>query len=210
MATHYPEMPRDEMLERARRRVRSLSLPERVLESYPFELSGGMQQRTVLAVSAMMNPAVLIADEPTSALDVSTQKTLVAMLKSFIERGICRSLIFITHDIVVLRHICDRIAVMYAGEFVEVGAAEQVIFDPVHPYTRALVGSVLVPEQEMRARDLRGIPGAPPDPTKMPAGCRFGPRCVEHDDRCRALHGELRLMQGRMVRCPRLEGEAHG
>lgn len=210
MSTHYPGMPAAEMLARARERLQALALGERVLESYPFELSGGMQQRTVVAISSLMNPEVVIADEPTSALDVSTQKTLVRMLRDLLERGFARSLIFITHDVTVLRHICDRIAVMYTGELVEVGTAEQVVFDPVHPYTRALVASVLVPEPGMRERPLRAIAGAPPAGGHMPDGCRFGPRCTEHGADCRALHGELVMQKGRLVRCARLEGGADG
>jgi peptide/nickel transport system ATP-binding protein len=209
MSTHYPDMRASEMLARARERLQALSLGERVLESYPFELSGGMQQRTVVAISSLMNPDVVIADEPTSALDVSTQKALVRMLRDLLDRGFARSLIFITHDLTVLRHICDRIAVMYAGEFVEVGTAEQVIFDPAHPYSRALVESVLVPERGMRERPLRAIPGAPPPPGDLPQGCRFGPRCAEHNADCRAVHGDLADLKGRLVRCPRLEGLAH-
>lgn len=206
MRTHYPEVGGRDVLERARERLRSLSMPERTLASYPFALSGGMQQRTVIMVSTLLNPSVLVADEPTSALDVSTQKALVAMLKALVEERIARSLIFITHDIATLRHICDRIAVMYAGEFVEVGTMRQVIFDPVHPYTCALVGSVLVPEAGIRGRKLTTIPGTPPDLGDLPTGCRFAPRCTEHDGDCRSRHGGLAMVKGRLVRCPRLAG----
>lgn len=215
MKTHFPRMGRREVMARARERLRSLSLPERVLDGFPFMLSGGMQQRTVTMVSTLLNPAVLIADEPTSALDVSTQKALVIMLKGLLERRIARSLMFITHDIVTLRHICDRIAVMYAGEIVELGTMEQVIFDPVHPYTRALLGSVLVPEPGIKGCRLPTVPGAPPDLGDLPPGCRFAPRCAEHNADCRERHGELEMVGGRLVRCPRLadagkEGPAHG
>ncbi len=208
MRTHYPDMSAERMLGRARQRLESLSLPESVLDRYPFELSGGMQQRVVVMVSTLLNPSVLIADEPTSALDVSTQKVLVRMLLDLLERRIARSLIFITHDITVLRHICDRIAVMYAGEFVEVGTTEQIVFDPVHPYTQALLNSVMVPEPGMRSRELVGIPGAPPKAVGPPSGCRFGARCTQHDEVCRQLHGELRLLKDRLVRCARLAAEA--
>ncbi len=203
MRTHYPGMDGGAVLGRARERLRSLSLPDRVLDSYPFALSGGMQQRTVIMISSILDPAVLIADEPTSALDVSTQKALVRMLRDLVQRRIARSLIFITHDIVTLRHVCDRIAVMYAGEFVEVGSTEQIVFDPVHPYTQALLGSVLVPEPGVRRRRLPTIPGRPPDLSDLPPGCRFGPRCTAHDDVCRRQHGQLEMVKGRLVRCPR-------
>jgi len=204
MRTHHPKMDGGAVLGRARQRLHALSLPDRVLDSYPFALSGGMQQRTVIMISSIMDPAVLIADEPTSALDVSTQKALVRMLRDLVRRGIARSLIFITHDIATLRHVCDRIAVMYAGEFVEVGTTEQIVFDPVHPYTKALLGSVLVPEPGVRGRKLPTIPGRPPDLSDLPPGCRFGPRCTAHDDLCRRQHGVLTTVQGRLVRCPRL------
>ncbi len=207
MRTHYPDMTGREALDRARERLRSLSLPDRVLDRYPFELSGGMQQRTVIMVSTLLDPAVVIADEPTSALDVSTQKALVIMLRDLLARGIARSMIFITHDVTTLRHVCDRIAVMYAGEFVEVGSTEQIVFNPVHPYTRALIGSVLVPEAGTRGHELPTIPGAPPNLSKEIEGCRFAARCTEHDEECRAQHGELRTVRGRLVRCPRLAGD---
>jgi len=163
-----------------------------------------MRQRTVIMISSILDPAVLIADEPTSALDVSTQKALVHMLRDLVRRGIARSLIFITHDMATLRHVCDRIAVMYAGEFVEVGTTEQIVFDPVHPYTKALLSSVLVPEPGVRGRKLPTIPGRPPDLSDLPPGCRFGPRCTAHDDVCRGQHGELETVKDRLVRCPRL------
>jgi peptide/nickel transport system ATP-binding protein len=204
MRTHHPRVRATAVLGRARERLSALSLPDRVLDSYPFALSGGMQQRTVIMVSSILDPTVLIADEPTSALDVSTQKALVRMLRDLVRRGIARSMIFITHDIATLRHVCDRIAVMYAGEFVEVGTTEQVVFDPVHPYTRALVGSLLVPEPASRRRELPTIPGRPPDLAALPPGCRFSPRCTAHNEACRLRHGELELVEGRLVRCPRL------
>ena len=208
MKTHFPQVTARQAQDRARERLRALSLPERVLDGYPFALSGGMQQRTVIMLSTLMDPTVLIADEPTSALDVSTQKVLVAMLRDLLKRRIARSLIFITHDIVTLRHICGRIAVMYAGEIVELGTMEQVIFDPVHPYTQALLGSVLVPEPGIRGRKLSTIPGTPPDLANLAPGCRFAARCTQHDETCRALHGELAAVNGRLVRCPRLAAKA--
>jgi peptide/nickel transport system ATP-binding protein len=208
--THYPDVTGQEALNRARDRLESLSLSARVLRTYPFQLSGGMQQRTVVAISTLLDPAVLIADEPTSALDVSTQRTLVAMLRDLLARRIARSLIFITHDLTVLRHVCDRIAVMYAGEFVEVGPAEKVIFQPVHPYTKALVGSVMVPEPGARVRQPAGLPGTPPDLRAVPAGCRFGPRCPDQTPACRAVHGGLQVAHGRLIRCPRILGSEGG
>jgi len=204
MRAHYPGMGKAEALARARERIATLCLPARVLDCFPFELSGGMRQRAVIMVSTLLNPTVLLADEPTSALDVSTQKELVRMLRGLLEGGIARSLIFITHDLATLRHACDRIAVMYAGEFVEVGTTEQVIFEPMHPYTRALLGSVLVPEPGTRGRKLPTIPGRPPDLSRPPEGCRFAPRCSEADRKCRAVHAELTEMDGRLVRCARL------
>jgi peptide/nickel transport system ATP-binding protein len=207
MKTHFPDLSAGQARQRARERLAALSLPERVLDSYPFALSGGMQQRTVIMVSTLLDPTVLIADEPTSALDVSTQKVLVRMLRDLLKRRIARSLIFITHDIATLRHICDRIAVMYAGEIVELGTMEQVIFDPVHPYTQALLGSVLVPEPGIRERKLSTIPGTPPDLANPAPGCRFGARCTQHDESCREVHGELRVVRERLVRCARLAGD---
>ncbi|MDI3473506.1 MAG: peptide/nickel transport system ATP-binding protein, partial [Thermotogaceae bacterium] len=198
---HEPELSEDEILKRAAERFESLSLPRRVLDAYALELSGGMKQRTIVVISTMMNPEVVIADEPTSALDVSSQKIVIKLIKQLFEEKIIKSVIFITHELPILRHIATKIAVMYAGEFVEVGTMEQVIFDPVHPYSNALMNSIIVPEKGIKGKKLPSIPGAPPDPRLDIQGCRFAERCPLATEECKKAPIEMREVKGRLVRC---------
>ncbi|MGI6566241.1 MAG: ABC transporter ATP-binding protein [Firmicutes bacterium] len=181
---HQPEITKQDAVDLARTRLQELSLPERVLTSYPHELSGGMKQRTVIVLSTLLNPKVLIADEPTSALDVSSQKAVIRLLMTLLDEQIITSVAFITHELPLLRQVADRIAIMYAGKLVEVGTMEEIIFEPQHPYTRALMGSMLVPERHVRERRIEGIPGVPPDLKNPPAGCRFHPRCADRIEWC--------------------------
>ena len=180
-----PELSREQMLNMAIEKFNFLNLPPRVLNAYPSELSGGMKQRTVIALSTLLNPKVLIADEPSSALDVSSQKIVITMLRKMMNQGFVKSMIFITHELPLLRHVADDIVVMYAGELVEQGTTEEVIFDPVHPYTHALMGSIIVPEDGMKAHKLIAIPGAPPNLKRVPPGCRFYDRCAYAHDECK-------------------------
>jgi peptide/nickel transport system ATP-binding protein len=163
-----------------------------------------MKQRVVVAISTLMNPVVVAADEPTSALDVSTQKSVIQLIKELFDDGIVKSIIFITHELPVLRHICDRIAVMYAGEFVEVGKMEDVIFNPIHPYSQALMQSILVPEKGMKDKKLPSLPGSPPDLRKIPVGCRFADRCPLAIEECKKENVEMVSLDDRSVRCIRI------
>jgi peptide/nickel transport system ATP-binding protein len=181
---HEPLVRRAEALDRAAERLDQLDLPRRVLRSYPHQLSGGMRQRVVTVLSTLLNPKLLIADEPTSALDVSTQRVLTELLRELLTRKLVGGIIFITHDLPVLRTIADRIAIMYAGQIVETGPTDQIVDRARHPYTGALLSSVLVPEPQIRTRRITGIRGAPPDLTDPPPGCRFHPRCSLRMDVC--------------------------
>jgi peptide/nickel transport system ATP-binding protein len=154
----------------------------------------------VIAISSLLNPKVLIADEPTAALDVSTQKAVLDLLVRIRNKGIVQSIIFITHDIAVLRQIADRIMVMYAGMVVEIGSTEDVVFRPLHPYTEALISTVIVPEADIKKRVLTGIPGAPPNLMSPPPGCRFHPRCKFATEKCKEVP-PLVTEDGRTVRC---------
>jgi peptide/nickel transport system ATP-binding protein len=181
---HHPDKRPEEVIQLARERLEQLSLPVRVLDSYPHQLSGGMRQRVVAVVSTLLNPKVLIADEPTSALDVSSQKQLVLLLQQLLERGFITRIVYITHDLPMLSNIAHRIAVMYAGEIVEIGKTEEIIRNPRHPYTQALIASTLDLDPEVRGQQIRGIRGAPPDLCYPPSGCRFHPRCPSVMDIC--------------------------
>ena len=184
LSEHRPDLNKEQMINLARDKFAFLNLPERVLNAYPTELSGGMKQRTVIALSCLLNPKVLIADEPSSALDVSSQKVVISMLRKMMREGYVKSMIFITHELPLLRHVADDIVIMYAGELVEKGTSEEVIFDPVHPYSHALMRSIIVPEDGMKAQKLEAIPGAPPNLKHVPPGCRFADRCQFAQDRC--------------------------
>jgi peptide/nickel transport system ATP-binding protein len=142
MRNHEKNLSKAEIYERLEERFEAIGLDPRVLNMYPLELSGGMKQRVVIGISTLMNPHVVIADEPTSALDVSTQKSVIRMLLDLMERKIFGSMIFITHELPLLYHVADDIAVMYKGKFVEVGESDQVIFRPKHEYSKQLMEAI--------------------------------------------------------------------
>ena len=148
-------------------------LPVETVDRYPHELSGGMKQRVMIAMALVLDPSLVILDEPTSALDVSIQAQMMNLLKD-LKRDLGISFIFITHDIALASDLCDRIAVMYAGEIVEIGGAEDMLTAPQHPYTQKLLGSI--PRLDSK-EPPQFIPGAPPDLADPPTGCRFQPRC---------------------------------
>ncbi len=199
---HNPKTSRKEIYELARERFELLGLPSDVLQKYPVELSGGMKQRTVIAVSVILGPKVLIADEPSSALDVTSQKMVIKMLRDLMEKGIIKSMIFITHELPLLYNVTDDIMVMYAGQIVEKAGAHKAVFDPLHPYSKGLMGSIIVPEQGLRGVKLTAIPGVPPNLKKPPAGCRFAERCQYAKPECKAISVGMRdVGEGRTYRC---------
>lgn len=157
MRAHDGKIKKEEALDRARDRLVTLGLPTRALDAYPHQLSGGMKQRVVTIISTLLNPRLLVADEPTSALDVSSQKALIEMLLEMLEKQIMSGVIFITHDLPVLRTVANRIAVMYQGRVVESGPTAVMVEDPEHPYTRALLSSVLTPEPKYAKIRIEGM-----------------------------------------------------
>lgn len=181
---HDGKIKRRAALEMTRARLEQLDLPGRVLDAYPHQLSGGMKQRVVTVLSTLLEPRLLIADEPTSALDVSSQRVMIEMLQEMVRREIISGVIFVTHDIPVLNTIANRIAIMYAGRIVEIAETRELIDRPRHPYSAALLRSVLVPEPSVRRTRVVGIPGAPPNLADPPGGCRFRPRCALAMDEC--------------------------
>jgi peptide/nickel transport system ATP-binding protein len=199
---HDPDISKKDIYNLARERFEILGLPAEVLQRYPVELSGGMKQRTVIAVSVILSPRVLIADEPSSALDVTSQKMVIKMLRDLMERGLIKSMIFITHELPLLYNVTDDIMVMYAGQIVEKATAKQAVFDPLHPYSKGLMGSIIVPEKGLRGTKLAAIPGVPPNLKNPPAGCRFAERCKYVKPECRAINVPLHeLEDGRAYRC---------
>lgn len=199
---HDPYKSKKEIYDLASKAFEFLGLSANVLKKYPVELSGGMKQRTVIAITVLLNPKVLIADEPSSALDVTSQKMVIKMLRNLMENGFIKSLIFITHELPLLYNVTDDIMVMYAGQIVEIGAAKQTIFDPLHPYAKGLMGSIIVPEAGLREGKLTAIPGTPPNLKKPPDGCRFAERCKYAVPQCKAGSIDLRpASDGRFYRC---------
>ncbi len=199
---HDPKMPNNMIYDLARERFEVLNLPKEVLEKHAVELSGGMKQRTVIAISTILSPKVLIADEPSSALDVSSQKVVIKMLRDLMNKGFIKCMIFITHELPLLYNVTDDIMVMYAGQIVEKGTAKEMVFDPLHPYSKGLMGSIIVPEAGTRDVKLTSIPGTPPNLKKPPAGCRFAERCRYAQAACK-VQGieEVHLEDGRIYRC---------
>jgi peptide/nickel transport system ATP-binding protein len=188
--------------ERLRERFTRIGLEaDAVLNAYPVQLPAGMKQRVVIGISTLLNPRIVIADEPSSALDVSSQKAVIQLLFNLLDEGIVSSMVFITHELPLLRHVAGRIAVMYAGQIVEIGTTEQVIFDGRQPYTRALMGSMLSAEPGQKSRKPVAIEGAPPNLGEPISGCRFAVRCPIAQPDCTQRDQVLREVAGRHVRC---------
>jgi peptide/nickel transport system ATP-binding protein len=159
--------------------------PERIFDAYPHELSGGMQQRIVIAIALACSPTILIADEPTTNLDVTVQAQILDLINRLKEK-FGTSVIYITHDMGVIAEISQRVAVMYAGSIVEVAPVKEIFKQPLHPYTKALLESIPRP-----GSPLKSIPGSVPNLINPPAGCRFHPRCPYVMDKCRSVVPEL-------------------
>jgi oligopeptide/dipeptide ABC transporter ATP-binding protein len=196
---------RKNMVTRAVDALRNVNVaaPERRLEDFPHQMSGGMKQRVVGAIAISCEPSVIIADEPTTALDVTIQLQYLRLLKD-IQARTGLSIIFITHDFGVVARMCDRVAVMYAGRIVESGSCRELFNNPSHPYTQALIASV--PKLEERVERLYSIEGQPPLLSDLPVGCRFEPRCPHSRDRCLAEYpASFSVESGHTADCWRLD-----
>ena len=171
---HDPKIKERQAKERAAEMLRIVGIEETRINSYPHQLSGGMRQRAVIAIALVLNPPLMIMDEPTTALDVVVQREIMAQIADLKGR-LGFSILFITHDISLLVEISDRIAIMYAGQIVEMANARDLFDEPLHPYTQGLMNSF--PALTGERVKLAGIPGAPPNLISPPSGCRFHPRC---------------------------------
>jgi len=168
------KMPRDEAREKAGSLLDLVGIPRSRLRSYPHELSGGMRQRVMIAMALATDPEIIIMDEPTTALDVVVQRDILAQIVELKDR-LGFSILFITHDLSLLLELADRIAVMYAGQFVEIATSDEIHREAAHPYTKGLLNSF--PSLRGPRRELAGIPGSPPDLRNPAPGCPFIPRC---------------------------------
>ncbi len=182
----HKKIPRRELRPRIAALMSKVGLLARDVKKYPHEFSGGQRQRIAIARALAVEPKLIIADEPVSALDVSIQAQIINLLAK-IRREMNLTIIFISHDLSVVKHISDRIAVMYLGKIVELGTPEQVLGKPLHPYTKALISAVpIVDPTRERSRQRIVLPGDPPSPMNPPVGCRFHPRCPYMIEACKA------------------------
>ena len=184
-----------------KRRLDLVKLSHDVLNMYPIELSGGMKQRMVMVLSALLDPSLLIADEITSALDVSSQKAVAEMLVEFRDREFVKSVIVITHDISILYQIADSIMIMYAGQLAEKAFTEVIIHAPRHPYTKLLISSLPKVGVKYSEKRLTGIPGNPPLLLDPPIGCRFRDRCPLAFDKCVEVPPFIEIEKDHFVAC---------
>lgn len=197
--------------DKAKARLEAIQMLETVgisadrADEYPHQFSGGMKQRVVIAIALSCAPKLLIADEPTTALDVTIQAQVLDLIKSLRQKQ-DTSLIMITHDLGVVAEICDEVAVIYGGEIVESGTLEEIYDSPAHPYTVGLFGAI--PDLKTKVDRLSPIEGLPPDPTDLPPGCHFAPRCPRATDACREKHPALNHLGGaHYVLCNRIGEE---
>jgi|LSQX01.2.fsa_nt_gb peptide/nickel transport system ATP-binding protein len=190
-----------EFFEKVEERLNMVNLDYSVLDRYPIELSGGMKQRVIMIISTILDPEFLIADEITSALDVSSQRYVATMLANFRDEGIIGSSMFITHDLSILYQIADRLMIMYAGQFCEIGPTDELIENPRHPYTRALIASLPQVGIQYKDKKLYGIKGTPPNLLNIGEGCRFRFRCPYANEQCEETPAQEKVNEGHYVSC---------
>jgi len=183
MIKTHRKISKREARKRAIDMLRLVGIPraEEIVDEYPHQLSGGMRQRVMIAMAMSLNPDLLIADEPTTALDVTIQAQILDLMRK-LQNELNMSIILITHDLGVVAEMCDRVAVMYAGEIIEEADIETLFENPKHPYTVGLIESI--PKLDDEKEYLYSIPGTVPSPQDMPSGCRFAPRCNKTNERC--------------------------
>jgi oligopeptide transport system ATP-binding protein len=202
----HAKVPRRELPGRIDALLEKVGLSRQARRKYPHEFSGGQRQRIAIARALAVAPKLLVADEPVSALDVSIQAQIINLLAR-LSREMGLTLLFISHDLSVVKHIADRIAVMYLGRIVEIGPAADVIGQPLHPYTKALISAIPIPDPRRETRRVRILlPGDPPSPLHPPSGCPFHPRCLYAVERCAQVVPALEPFgqPGRQASCIRM------
>ncbi|EEZ40609.1 murein tripeptide/oligopeptide ABC transporter ATP binding protein OppF [Photobacterium damselae] len=201
LKTFYPELSKDEVKQKVKEMMAKVGLLPNVINRYPHEFSGGQCQRIGIARALILKPKMIICDEPVSALDVSIQAQVVNLLKS-LQQEMGLSLIFIAHDLSVVKHISDRVLVMYLGNAVEMGEGEALFADPKHPYTKALMSAVPIPDPELeRNKHIELLEGDLPSPMNPPSGCVFRTRCPKATEECSRLKPKLQGSDYHAVAC---------
>ena len=190
---NHTSMTKQQARQRARELMSLVGIPspETRIDQYPFEFSGGMRQRIIIAIALANNPKLIIADEPTTALDVTIQAQVLDLIKD-ISKKLQSSVILITHDLGVVASLCDRINIMYGGKIVETGTDKEIFYSPNHPYTKGLLSCICNPEDD--SRELKPIPGSPPDLLQPPKGCPFVDRCDEAMKICKLQMPETTVL----------------
>lgn len=201
---YHSSLNKNEIEKRTNEIFELVGLPSKRKNDYPHQFSGGMKQRIVIAMALACNPNLLIADEPTTALDVTIQAQVLKMMNDIKEK-LGSGVIFITHDLGIIVRMCQKVAVLYAGEIVECGTTKEIFTCPTHPYTKGLFGSI--PNLKQKVERLQAIPGLMADAANLPEGCKFHPRCGVCLERCRKELPKLQLLGGtHYVRCHQMEG----
>ncbi len=195
---HHKGITGKEAREKCEEYLGEVGLDKEIFTRYPHELSGGQKQRVIIAMSLLLEPDVLIADEPTTSLDVVVEAQIMNLLKR-LKKELGISMIFITHDLSILSEVSNKLSIMYAGKFAELGNAEKIYNNPKHPYTEKLLASI--PRLHKDVKRLERIPGAPPNLVNPPSGCRFHPRCPYAEEVCQEEVPELKEVEGRKVAC---------
>jgi len=201
----HEKVKQADALDRTRRLLQMVGINLSKLRSYPHELSGGMRQRVMIAMSLACNPRLVIADEPVTALDVMVQAQILKLITT-LQKELNLSMILVTHDLSVMADVCNRLAIMYAGEIVEYGSVEAIFEEPIHPYTQLLIKAF--PSIEGAASELFSIPGSPPSLINPPSGCGFYARCPYAHDECSKVNSPLvEVGPGHFVTCRSVGGQ---
>lgn len=198
MIMEHDQVSKSKALDRAKKQLNLVGISDTRINSYPHEFSGGMKQRAMVAIATACNPKLLILDEPTTGLDVIVQRQILGMLK-MLKAELGLTAVFISHDLSVVAETCDRVAVMYAGKIMEQSDTTSLYQNPLHPYSKALIGAY--PSLKGERKRLRSIPGAPMSLINPPPGCRFAPRCELVQDICRKQEPPINNVDGRLIAC---------
>jgi oligopeptide/dipeptide ABC transporter ATP-binding protein len=198
MILEHESVTKETAQTRAKKQLNLVGISDTRIKSYPHEFSGGMKQRAMVAIATACNPKFLILDEPTTGLDVIVQRQILVMLGK-LKKELNLTAVFISHDLSVVAETCDRVAVMYAGKIMEESDTVSLYQDPLHPYSKALIGAY--PSLKGERKQLKSIPGAPPSLIDPPPGCRFAPRCELAQTVCTREEPHVNIIDGRRVAC---------